>query len=204
MLHDYRLALLLLLVACRSRADEASIRAQWHAIPDDCTLGRYDIEGLQAAGLVDRYPDLDPDDVLVCDLGDGAAAYITQFDGCEKQWSIVVLGPNGAIRAQKHNTKDDGRGLEYTTIERFEFLVEATYRGGDSTKLYRVNARGITLFADKASFATRAPAWCRPCSNAMFEESTGDQAVAPPSDSAPIPSTSADMRSVGGPPLTPG
>jgi|GEM_PF-1229303 len=137
-----------------------------HAVPSTC--GYPDAEALAATGLADRYDDVRLNDVLRCNIG-GSKVYFTQFHDCDKRWSVVLVGNDGARIDELHNEDDDGRGLRYGILAGGEFLVETTSKGGDVTQLHHVAEQGIQLFADRAAFAVRPPASCRPCSDTFRE-----------------------------------
>ena len=158
--------------------------------PKSCTAPK----DLAATGLTERYPELAPREVLACSLG-GATAYLTRFEGCDKRWSVVVAGEDGTVVAELHNEDEDGRGLRSAVLDDGTFLVETTAKGGDVTQLHAVTAEGITLFADRASFATRPPASCRACSDAFLDADAEPGAGPEAGAAAELPSVTNDERS---------
>jgi hypothetical protein len=98
-----------------------------------------------------------------CPLEGGATAIIGSHAACSKRWSVIVVGPGGAIAQQLHGNKDDARGLRLAMLPGVGLVVEISRKLGATADLWRVGSEGIAILAEGASFAVRAPASCDPC-----------------------------------------
>ncbi len=128
-----------------------------NAALEGCTRGADDTLGVlrRAAG---GKAEAKPGEWMVCDLGDGAQAFLTDHGPCGKGWEITVLDRAKKKVASKH-AKRKGARVRVRRWSGAELLVEV---GGsdDDVEVFRVGGDGVTPLGEVA-LATVPPSQCR-------------------------------------------
>lgn len=106
-----------------------------------------------------------PGEWMICELGNGTRAYLTDHGPCGKSWEIVVLGGKSEVVA-KSGAKRKGARLRLRRWADDALLVEVA-GDDDAQQLLRVDARAITTVG-AATLAVDPPPACRTrCDDAL-------------------------------------
>lgn len=94
----------------------------------------------------------------ICELSDGARAFITDNGPCGSSWEMTVLGSDGTIVATQ-----SGKGeRSFLRVARLgENILVQVGDGTDQTSVWRANPEGLTEVAPRGMFALQPPAICR-------------------------------------------
>jgi hypothetical protein len=94
----------------------------------------------------------------ICELSDGARAFITDNGPCGASWEMTVLGSDGTIVATQ-----SGKGeRSFLRVARLgDNMLVQVGDGTDQTSVWRATAEGLTEVAPRGMFALQPPAICR-------------------------------------------
>jgi len=124
---------------------------------DGCTLGTDDtLTTLRNAAR--GKAEAKPGEWLVCDVGGGAHAFMTDHGPCGKSWEITILDAANKLVGTK-TAKRSGARMRVRRWSKDQMLVEV---GGedDVVEMFRVSAAGLVSMGTR-SFAATPPQACR-------------------------------------------
>jgi len=94
----------------------------------------------------------------VCELGDGARAFVTDHGPCGSHWEMTVVDAAGAVVASE---TDKGERSFLRVARQGDVLLVQVGNGTDLTSIWRVAADAVTQLAESGTFALQPPAVCR-------------------------------------------
>jgi hypothetical protein len=124
---------------------------------EGCTLGTDDTLTVLRNAAKGK-PEAKPGEWLVCDVGAGARAFVTDHGPCGKSWEITILDASDKLVGTK-SAKRAGARMRVRRSAKDQLLVEI---GGDddASEMYRVSGAGLVSMGTRA-FAAAAPEACR-------------------------------------------
>ena len=136
--------------------------------PGGCTVGADDTMAVFARATGTKPPEK-PAEWMVCDLGSGRRAFLSDHGPCGKSWEIIVLDGSDH-RVLSRQAKRRGARLRVRRWSDEALFVEV---GGDDdvVELLRVTATAVTQLG-ATEFAASPPQACRNrCDDALFNPS---------------------------------
>lgn len=135
---------------------------------DGCTLGTDDTLTV-LRNAVKGKPEAKPGEWLVCDVGGGARAFLTDHGPCGKSWEITILDGSDKLVGTKA-AKRAGARVRARRLGKEQLLVEV---GGDDDAIetFRVSAAGLVSLGTRA-LAAAPPDACRSkCDDTLLNNS---------------------------------
>lgn len=128
-------------------------------LPEGCVLGSDDRMAELSSALGRKTFEARPGQWVVCDLADGATAYLTARAPCGSKWELHVLGGDRRAVASREGS---GRGthlrLEHPASE---LLLAEIGQSNGQAEVFRITPREIASLGKGTALALRAPSGCR-------------------------------------------